>query len=279
MKVFSLAKVFVLGTVLLYGAVAGAQTNVTPNLGTQATSFTTDRYDPATWGLVNGFQGRNDVLQIGINSSTDASNRPSGQQGTFYNTQGKKLTVNTAGSWLFQSDLFVDQSWLSPSSTLVRTDMWAAGVLGSAIASYPIIGFTNQGGARFRGYNSDGAGSWIDFTGSPVAGWNTLGMEWVQSTNTYKYYVNNALVGSFSSVWPADGVGDLIYQAYNFNDPELKISGNPAYDVRWSNTPARSVVPEPSTYALMGAGLLGIFGVARRRKNKSSSVLPSSLAV
>gem|GEM_PF-4867218 len=35
-----------------------------------------------------------------------------------------------------------------------------------------------------------------------------------------------------------------------------------------------SVVPEPSTYALLSAGLLGIFGVARRR-NKSSS--PSSL--
>jgi hypothetical protein len=40
-----------------------------------------------------------------------------------------------------------------------------------------------------------------------------------------------------------------------------------------------TVVPEPSTYALMSAGLLGIFGVARRRKNKSSSVSPSSLAV
>mgnify|MGYP000605884366 CR=1 FL=1 len=35
------------------------------------------------------------------------------------------------------------------------------------------------------------------------------------------------------------------------------------------------VVPEPSTYAMMTAGLAGIFAVARRRKNKSSSVSPS----
>ncbi|WP_309671817.1 PEP-CTERM sorting domain-containing protein [Gemmatimonas sp.] len=28
-----------------------------------------------------------------------------------------------------------------------------------------------------------------------------------------------------------------------------------------------NVVPEPSTYALMASGLLGIFGFARRRRN------------
>ncbi|HZF68711.1 MAG TPA: PEP-CTERM sorting domain-containing protein [Gemmatirosa sp.] len=37
-------------------------------------------------------------------------------------------------------------------------------------------------------------------------------------------------------------------------------------DARCGGTPPTNVVPEPSTYALMATGLLGVFGVARRRR-------------
>ncbi len=266
-----LFRVFVFAGACAFASSAlSAQTNVTPNLGTQVGSFYTDRYNPATWGLINSYQGRNDVLQIGINSSTDASNR-GGQSPSFYNTQGKKLDVNTAGSWLFQSDLFVQSSWDSSQSGLIRTDMWATQCNGPCIPNseanvtdYPIIGFTNDGsGARFRGWTNSG---WVDF-GSPVnlGAWNTLTMSFDATDNTFSYGVNGTNQYSFSGSGTSTEVGNVMYQAYNFNNSALGIQNNPAYDVRWSNTPT-STVPEPSTYVLMAAGLAGLGFVARKRR-------------
>jgi hypothetical protein len=279
---------FALSTALLFSGVAQAQTNVTPNLGAGVGSFYTDRYNPASFAVNAGVvQGRNDVLQIGIDATTDASARPAGLQGTFYNTQGRKLDVNQTGSWTFQSDLFVESGWGSPSSGLVRTDLWATQCNGAFcipnseanVTNYPIIGFTNQGvgGARFRGW--DRTAGWTDFTGAVNFGqWNTLTMSFDAVGNLFSYAVNGTSMFSFAGNGPSTVVGNIMYQAYNWNDPAVSQMGNPAYTANWSNTPG-TVVPEPSTYALMSAGLAGIFAVARRRKNKSSSVSPSSLAV
>jgi len=285
MKMFSLTRVLTLGTALLIAGVAQAQTNVTPNLGAGVGSFYTDRYNPASFAVNAGVvQGRNDVLQIGIDATTDLANRPGPFQSTFYNTQGRKLDVNTTGSWLFESDLFVESSWQTPGSGLVRTDLWATqcngvctpNVNGVNVTDFPIIGFTNQGagGARFRGWTSAG---WTNF-GSAVnfGAWNTLTMSFDAVGNQFSYAVNGTPIFSFAGNGPSTVVSNIMYQAYNWNDPAVSQLGNAAYTANWSNTPG-TVVPEPSTYALMSAGLAGIFGVARRRrKNKSSSVSPSS---
>jgi len=287
MKMFALTRVLTLGTMLLYGgAVLEAQTNVTPDFSAGIGSFYTDRYDPASF-LVNAgiVQGRSNVLQIGINSTTDASARPAGQQGTFYNTQGRKLDVNQTGSWTFQSDLFVESGWSSPSSGLVRTDLWATQCNGICIPNsevnvtdYPIIGFTNQGlaGARFRGW--DRTAGWTDFTGAVNFGaWNTLTMSYDDTLNQFSYSVNGTNFRSFLGNGTSTIVGNVMYQAYNWNDQTLGFQmGNADYTANWSNTPG-TVVPEPSTYAMMGLGLAGLGAVVRRRKNKSSSVSPSSL--
>jgi len=249
-----------------------AQTDVSPNLATTVPSqFYTDRYAPTIFQLANGVHGRNDVLQL--QAGTDAANRPNGQQGAFYNTQGMKTDVNTTGSWLFQSDLYVLGAWGSANNGYVRTDIWATAtddVGFSNPSHYPIVGFTNYGGAaRFRGWDVNGGG-WQDYTNTiNYNSWNTLGMGFNAGTNTFSYYVNGALAGSVVGSNTSTGVANVMYQSYNFNDPALQISGNPNETVNWSNT-SSSVVPEPSTYALMAFGLAGLF--AARRKRARSAV-------
>jgi len=247
--------------------------DISPNLATTVPgSFYTDRFAPTVFQLANGVHGRNNVLLL--QAGTDAASRPPGQQGTFYNTQGRKTDVNTAGSWLFQSDLFVESSWASQTLGYVRTDIWGTATndaLFSTPSAYPIIGFTNFGGsARFRGWDMN-TSSFTDFAGPVQFGaWTTLGMGFNIATNTFSYYVNGALAASVLATNTSTGIANVMYQSYNFNDPLLDVARNPNATVNWSNTAAASVVPEPSTYALMACGLVGLFFVRRKHSSRNA---------
>jgi hypothetical protein len=271
-------KSLALGLALVLGGAAQATAqDVTPDFGSTVggPGWVTDRYAPATFNLLTT-KGRTNVLSFAITSQSDFANRPAGYQSTFYNTQGMKYAVSQSGSYSLTADLWVDGSWASNptgSNNSRRTDMWGVSVDASNNpADYPVIGFTNAGGTGiFRGYDVN-TGLWNNFA-NPVSynAWNTLRIDFDYPTALYSYSVNGSVAGTVQGDGVARGIGAVIMQGYNFNDPTRE--GDPAiiengstdYHAFWSNT-AVVATPEPASLVLLGTGLLGVAGVVRRRR-------------
>lgn len=219
-------------------AISASATDVTPNFANVPTGWVTDRYEPASFSNVGPFMGRFNALGIGINSTTSSANRPLGQQGSFYNTQGRQFSFSPyagPGSVL-SADLYVPASWASEANGSIRTDVW--GVMrdaSNAISAYTITGFTNYGGpARFRAW--DGDIGWINLV-TPVnyGAWNRFTIELMPDTS-FRYYVNGVLAYTDSSTGNSINFSAAIMQAFNFEDPALAPAGViQPYTAHWAN--------------------------------------------
>lgn len=235
-----------------------------PNFADVPTGWTTDRYEPNTFANVGTFQGRDNVLGIGINSAQSAANR-GGQSSMFYNTQGRQHAITGGAGSSLGAALYIDTSWSDSANGWVRSDMW--GVMSdvpNGITDYPIIGFTNQdGNARYRVYDGDTANGWIDLATAVTFGaWTSFDMVYNGGVSM-DYFVDGALVYTDNTIGFGDtseGFSGVIMQAYNFGDstnfPNAVAND---YTAHWSN------VPEPASLALFGLALAGL-AVSRRRK-------------
>lgn len=187
-----------------------------------------DRYPPAAF---TSDAGR---LKISISASDGAQLRPPAYSSIFYNTQGRKFNQCGKCVTIAKADLYIPADW---ATNFRRTDIWATAFNSSdAISFYPIIGFRNIDGSSPNFSYWDGS-SWVNL-GAPSSydTWYTL--EFRLNGSNLEYYIDNSLVGSISSN-SSVYFGNIIMQAYNFNDVNLGSSYDPgpnnSYDAFWDN--------------------------------------------
>lgn len=265
----------VLGSMAMTMVPAVQAAMIMPDFANVPTGWTTDRYEPNSFSNVGTYQGRNDVLGIGISRVQGLDNRPGAFQSQFYNTQGRQHAISGGVGSVLSAALFIEDAWQNAANGNVRTDMW--GAMNSVDhpvgqGDYPIIGFTNYGGAaRLRAW--DGDIGWVDLA-TPVdfGAWTDLSIEYTGTT--YAYRVNDALVYTDSTIDASTtGFMATIMQAYNFcGDQSLPGAVCSDYTAHWANSDA-SQVPTPASLPLVALALLMLSTITWKRRPGAGQVL------
>ncbi|MDZ4832154.1 MAG: cohesin domain-containing protein [Phycisphaerae bacterium] len=137
--------------------------------------FYTDRYAPFLFESAF-FDGDFRLLHQ-VNSADSAANRPPAFMSAFYNTQGRKLDINSATGTSVSMDLYIGSDWGGPDNR--RADLWLTTFDSlNDISGFPILGFAQIMGdplatGNFRVFTQD-----IDNNPSNgyTPGWVSLGL-------------------------------------------------------------------------------------------------------
>lgn len=260
-------KVTVVLGLALAAALPAQAALVMPSFDGAPTGWVTDRYDPNTFADVGTYQGRSDVLGIGISAADGFDQRPGPYQSTFYNTQGRQHAISGGAGDVLSTSLYIPAAWRDGSDGNVRTDMWGVMSDGSGVSDYTIIGFTNYGGAaRLRVWDDT---AWVDLAVAFMFdSWTDLSIDFTGSA--YEYRVNGALAYTDSTINGTTGYTATIMQAYNFCGSDLNVPNATCadYTAHWANT-QETTVPEPGTMALVGLSLLCLLGAKRPSQRRA----------
>lgn len=246
---------------LASGAVVAAP--LMPSFDGAPAGWTVDRYAPGTFADIGSYAGRDDVLAIGIRREDGAQSRPGAFSSQFYNTQGMQYALAGGVGDSISAALYIPTTWSDAGAGHVRSDMWGVMSGDPGGLQYPIIGFTNYGGApRLRVWDANAPGGWIDLA-TPV-----MYDAWTEFTialtgSAYEFSVNGSVVYTDNTIGQTNAFTAVIMQAYNFFDSTIPGAIGENYSAHWSNVGSQSV-PAPAGVALALLGL-GLLAGSRRR--------------
>jgi len=109
--------------------------------------------------------------------------------------------------------LHIPASWGDEVNGSIRGDIWEVLTDGTTVRTYPILGFSNYGGAaRRRAW--DGEIGWLDpVTSVSYDDWNTLAFEF--TGGSFKFSVNGTSLDEATTIEATTGFSAVIMQAYN----------------------------------------------------------------
>ncbi|MFZ1302001.1 MAG: hypothetical protein WAQ27_05530 [Candidatus Microsaccharimonas sp.] len=197
-----------------------------------STSWSPDRQTPSGGYASTSFGGRNDVLELNIDTTqANAVN--------FYRTEGLGRQITDSSS--IKADIYIDSSWYSQD---VRAGIWGVGRDASdAISAYPILEFVNgnvpnnSGYSGLRAYNTE-TGAWTNLaTAYNPNAWNTFEITLNQTTDVYEYRVNGSLVGTAPGNASVK-IGAAILNSYNNANNDSSYN----YAAHWSKFTTTSPV-------------------------------------
>ncbi len=209
-------------------------------IGTNTADWVVDRRASASFGNIGTFQGRDNVILLGIAPPAADSSR--------LNWQGYKQNMTVpAGNSFLRGDMWIADGWQTGTEDdFVNTGMWgsampehlvAKGNYVNAAAVFPIVHFINQGGAgRLRVWDTSTSG-WVNLpeTADLITydGWNTIDLRLLPDERKIEYLLNREVFYTWDMPEPQDsdlGLPEQFFAMYL----NARNNGVTSFDTYWS---------------------------------------------